>query len=44
VRVSYGGVELGDLGSGQVRSLTPEEIATLKAWKKKKSDRKGMSA
>jgi 23S rRNA pseudouridine2605 synthase len=44
VRISYGGVELGDLTAGKVRSLTPEEIATLRTWKKVKSDRKGRSA
>ncbi len=44
VRISYGGLELGDLTAGKVRSLTAEEIATLRTWKKVKSDRKGRLA
>lgn len=33
VRISYGGVDLGDLPSGQARPLTDEEVEILKGWK-----------
>jgi 23S rRNA pseudouridine2605 synthase len=33
IRVSYGGVELGDLHYGEARPLTGEEIEMLKGWK-----------
>lgn len=32
VRVSYGGVELGRLKTGEVRALTADEVLCLKSW------------
>jgi 23S rRNA pseudouridine2605 synthase len=39
VRISYGGVDLGDLPKGTARDLSPEEIATLRRWQARPEER-----